>query len=620
MNANVTLNNEKNGIEIRFEGKPAAEIIESLKANGFRWSNKQKMWYAKQNDKTIAFANSIGEGVISSTETNKTEKHGTYDLWEMTRTEGIADNYSLYKILDVKEIAAIIRKHIKPRFPMCKFSVTSDHNSIDIDLLASPFAKDSDEVKAILHYVHAFAESYNYDNSDLMTDYFDVNFYLSSEYSMVSYRYEQTKMTEIIQAMATAFAEKKAEFEAAEKIRKQEEYEAYLTQMEAERKVAEVKEKLRKIDHQAVENGVKVVNLDDGYFLSDLLSPNVNKCPVIDEIESQIEDGSCSMVLCHVTREVHMTTEIYNLFKNMLLDDFSFLAGMGGSRTDDNRISAMIDYEHMTKEERETVKWYNINCVAIFCDGNLMMVCDPQGHDYARYAFLPSESTKNETEHITEQVITSEQLDEYRAIAESLEDRSGDIIIKNGWIDTWNEQNFNEYRKAIIKAIKDNSIPFNVNVVRAISDEGAFKIAMYRILETPVEIRDQFEEAGFAEGEKITIIRFDDCLGGMRCGNATFQRYEHSDWGGKSGVKVIVTVPHKRGEYYQILNSECLVVRGWVELPRSLFWEDVPSATGLRCEKTRFLSFDRKQFDVTIDYLRSIGADIAVNTYKPIFD
>lgn len=620
MNANVTLNNEKNGIEIRFEGKPAAEIIESLKANGFRWSNKQKMWYAKQNDKTIAFANSIGEGVVFSMLTNKTEKHDSYDLWKMTRTEGIVDNYSLYKILDVKKIASIIRKHIKPRFPMCKFSVTSDHNSIDIDLLASPFAKDSDEVKAILHYVHAFADSYNYDNSDLMTDYFDVNFYLSSEYNMVSYRYEQTEMTEIIQAMAADFAKKKVEFEAAEEIRKQEEYEAYLAQMEEERKVAEINEKQRKIDHQAVENSVEVVNLDDGYFFTDLLSPEANKCSVLEEVERQIEDGSFNMVLCKVSREVHMTAETYNLFKNMLLDKFSFLAGMGGSRTDDNRISEMIDYEHMTKEERETVEWYNINCVAIFCDGKLMMVCDPQCHDYARYVFIPSENTNKETEHITEQVVTSEQLDEYRAIAESLEDRSGDIIIKNGWIGTWNEQNFNEYRKAIIKAIKDNNIPFNVNVVRAISGEGAFKIEMYHILETPAAIREQFEEAGLAEGEKITIVRFDDCLGGVRCGNVTFQRYEHSDWGGKTGVKVIVTVPHKRGEYYQILNGECLIVRGWIELPRSLFWEDVHSVSGVRCEKTRFLSFDRKQFDVTIEYLRSIGADIAVNTHKPIFD
>ena len=619
MNANVTLNNEKNGIEIRFEGKPDAEIIESLKANGFRWSNKQKMWYAKQNENTIAFANSIGDGVASSAVTNKAEKQ-QYSLWDMTRTEDIPNNFELHKIYNVKEIAAIVRKHIKPRFPMCKFSVTSDHNSIDIELLASPFAKDSDEVKAILHYVHTFANSYNYDNSDLMTDYFDVNFYLSGEYSMISYRYEQTEMTEAVQTMAADFAEKKAEFEAAEEIRKQEEYEAYLAQVEEERKIAEIKEKQRKIDHQAVENSVEIVNLDDGYFFTDLLSPKVNKCSTLEEVEQQIKDGSADMVLCKISREVHMTTEIYNLFKNLLLDDFSFLTGMGGSRTDDNRISAMIDYEHMTKEERETVEWYNINCVAIFCDGELMMVCDPQCHNYARYVFIPGESTKKEDEHITEQAITSEQLDEYRAIAESLEDRSGDIIIKNGWIGTWNEQNFDEYRKAIIKVIKDNNIPFNVNVVRAISDEGAFKIAMYHILETPAAIREQFEEAGFAEGEKITIIRFDDCLGGMRCGNATFQRYEHSDWGGKSGVKVIVTVPHKRGEYYQILNSECLVVRGWVELPRSLFWEDVPSISGVRCEKTKFHSFDKKQFDVAIDYLRSIGADIVVNTYKPIFD
>lgn len=362
MNANVTLNNEKNGIEIRFEGKPAAEIIESLKVNGFRWSNKQKMWYAKQNDKTIAFANSIGEGVVFSMLTNKTEKHDSYDLWKMTRTEGIVDNYSLYKILDVKKIASIIRKHIKPRFPMCKFSVTSDHNSIDIDLLASPFAKDSDEVKAILHYVHAFADSYNYDNSDLMTDYFDVNFYLSSEYNMVSYRYEQTEMTEIIQAMAADFAEKKVEFEAAEEIRKQEEYEAYLAQMEEERKVAEINEKQRKIDHQAVENSVEVVNLDDGYFFTDLLSPKANKCSVLEEVERQIEDGSFNMVLCKVSREVHMTAETYNLFKNMLLDEFSFLAGMGGSRTDDNRISEMIDYEHMSLQSRTSVLSDSLHC------------------------------------------------------------------------------------------------------------------------------------------------------------------------------------------------------------------------------------------------------------------
>ena len=67
------------------------------------------------------------------------------------------------------------------------------------------------------------------------------------------------------------------------------------------------------------------------------------------------------------------------------------------------------------------------------------------------------------------------------------------------------------------------------------------------------------------------------------------------------------------------MNGECLVVDGWVEIPRELFWEEVPSATGLKCEKTRYLSFDKKQFDVAIDYLRSVSANIVINTVKPIF-
>lgn len=620
MNANVILNNEKNGIEIRFESKPDFKSIELLKSNGFRWSNKQKMWYAKQSSEAMAFANSIGDSVISSDAINKTEQLSAYCLWEMTRTEDIKDNFNLYKIYATKEIAAIIRKHIKPRFPMCKFSVKSDYNSIDIELLSSPFAKDSEEVKAILHYVYKFANSYNYDNSDLMTDYFDVNFYMGNERGILSWKYEQTEATEAIQSMSVAFAEKKAEFETAEKVRMQKEREAYLAQREADERAYQEQEKQRKIDHQAVENGVKVVDLEDGYFLLNLLSPHCNKMCTVSEIESQIKEGSYSTVVCNVSREVHMTAEINNLFKNMLLDDFSFLAGMGGSRTDDNRISAMIDYGHMSKEERETVEWYNDNCVAIFCNGKLAMVCDPQGHSYARYAFLPGDSTEKKTDYATVQVVTSEQLEEYRAISESLEDRSSDIILENGWVDTWNNENFGEYRKAIVKAIKDNNIAFDINVVRAISDNEAFKIAMYRILETTANIRAQFEESGLAEGERISIIRFDDCLGGVNCCRAILRRYENSNWGGKDGVKIIVKVPNKRGEYYQILKGECLIVRGWVELPRSLFWENVPSNTGLKCERTKYLSFDKKQYDVTLDYLRSIGADIVVNTYKPIFD
>lgn len=69
--ATIKMNNEKNGIGIRFNGKPSSSVIESLKTNGFRWSVKQKMWYAKQNAERIAFAEGLGE--ISSTARNKVE-------------------------------------------------------------------------------------------------------------------------------------------------------------------------------------------------------------------------------------------------------------------------------------------------------------------------------------------------------------------------------------------------------------------------------------------------------------------------------------------------------------------------------------------------------------------
>lgn len=128
--ATIKMNNEKNGIGIRFNGKPSSSVIESLKTNGFRWSVKQKMWYAKQNAERIAFAEGLGE--ISSTVRNKVEQDENRNLWEMTRTDGIEDNYALYHLHDTKKIATIIRKHLRARSPMCKWSVTSDYNNVNV--------------------------------------------------------------------------------------------------------------------------------------------------------------------------------------------------------------------------------------------------------------------------------------------------------------------------------------------------------------------------------------------------------------------------------------------------------------------------------------------------------
>lgn len=55
----IVLNEEKNGVEIHFSGKPSEDVRNNLKSNGFRWSKYNKCWYAKQNEDTLNFANSL---------------------------------------------------------------------------------------------------------------------------------------------------------------------------------------------------------------------------------------------------------------------------------------------------------------------------------------------------------------------------------------------------------------------------------------------------------------------------------------------------------------------------------------------------------------------------------
>jgi len=550
---------------------------------------------------------------------NKTEKQD-YDLWEMTRTSDIGNNFEKFRIYDTKEIAAIIRKHIKPRFPMCKFSVKSDYNSIDIDLLASPFEKNSDELNAIVHYVYIFAQSYNYDHSDSMTDYFDVNFYGVYENNIVSYRYEQTTADENIKAMVDVFQKRKAEFEQAEAIREEQEYQARVKQMEIDRQLAAERDKQIEADKKAIEEGAVIVDYEDApYYILDLQSPHLNKFCTIDEALSEIEKNEFQIEPCQIVREIYLTEELYNKFKNMLMCSFSFLAGMGGTGTLDNRIMEMTDYHQMDEAERKTVEFYACECVAIYCDDKLMLVCNPEGYDYSRYVLIPAETYVRTNDYTIEQVVSDEELKVSREVADCLYDASTDIITNNNLLREWNDSKFAEWRKAMTEYILKNKIDFNVNVVRAITGDAVkFKIAMYRLLKEPVSIREQFDNAGLVGEQKITVLKFDDILGGVRAEQVYFRIYEYSDWGGRESVKLIVRVPRKSGEYYHILDKDCLIVDGWVEIPRELFWEVVPSKFGV-CEKTKYLSFDRKQMDVTIDHLRSIGIKPVINTYKPQF-
>jgi Large polyvalent protein associated domain 29 len=128
--------------------------------------------------------------------------------------------------LGVKDIAKMTREFLKKTYPNCKFSVRKEHtSSINVALMSAPFSpfatpdvnvvtghdaryglddfmknwansiakgyyginhyyiNDSkyltDEAKVMFTNIYKFLKSYNYDDSDIMTDYFDTNFYVN---------------------------------------------------------------------------------------------------------------------------------------------------------------------------------------------------------------------------------------------------------------------------------------------------------------------------------------------------------------------------------------------------------------------------------------------------------
>jgi hypothetical protein len=60
----IRYNEEKNGIELLFDGKPNAATREQLKSTGFRWHPTGRYWYAKRNAAREGFARDLQEELV----------------------------------------------------------------------------------------------------------------------------------------------------------------------------------------------------------------------------------------------------------------------------------------------------------------------------------------------------------------------------------------------------------------------------------------------------------------------------------------------------------------------------------------------------------------------------
>ena len=615
---NVALNNELNGIELCFDKKPDESVLAKIRDNGFRWSMKKRIWYAKQTNERLAFVKTLDENAVA-TEPKHVDVKPAYDLWKITRTDEIGNNYEKYHIRDNKEIAAIIRKHLRERFPMCKWSVRiGGNNSIYVTLLESPFEKDSDELKAIAHYAYTFGESYNYDNSDIYSDYFDVNFYGLYESEIIGYDYHQREATVAEARMSEEFKTTKREFDEADELRKAKEYDEYCKAEEERRKQEVIDAAHRTADKAYIEEHAEVTDVEP-YFVLDCVDTGNSKLNEVSEYkESEILD--LSRHNCLVSREVRVSIDVYEKFTVNLLQNFSFLENMGGSRTDDLRVKSTVDFSEMDALERDTVEWYSADCVAIILtkdgDSEIKFIVDPSGFSYARYVYFVDDETVIKGEYKPVQTIDSAELAENERIAALV--AQDDINVRRELaLENPDTEDFTEYRHGMTDRIISNGYRFDKSIIRAV-DDTSMKSRLYRLLTVTDGIQEQFSHADLTDGQKLTLVRIGE-FGMLNVIKVTFRYVEFGKYAQYDDVvKFVVREGNKSRDMYVWLYNDVLIYDGWQDLPEELFWEiEIDGAVTTR--HTRYLSSDRTQYDVVMEYLKDNGIRPLINTYKPLF-
>ena len=626
----LLLNDQLKGVELYFEGKPEQTILDGLKSNGFRWHNGKKCWYAKQSEKTMAEAQkhtleqsaeqtqlkplTLVAPVVKSPK--EVKNNILLPLWDLTQWSDIqVDNKQ-----GTKSIATEMRKHVRTRFPMCKFSITSDYSSISFYIVSAPYEQESEYLKVIRLYCDNLIKAYrNCTCDDPYGDYgSSYNFYGS--HASIDYHYKQTEQTAEIKSDMMDFDAKKALAEIKEEERKEIQYQEHLAQRELDKISYEVSAKKEAEQVQIINASVSITELtgEQQYFVIGSQFANLNKNDSLEQYQEEVLKGEFYLQNVKITKEIHFQSEeVLSYFSNMLLNDFDFLSETGGSYTDDVRINSMTDYNNMTEEERKTVV-FNLYGVGIYYNNELQFVVDAQGHNYARYVGLVKNVTIEKTDKVI-QLVNPEQLEALKQKVETLEDYSVSVITDNNLLNVWSSEKFNEYKELIKSKLRTNNFKLTKEIIQQIPEESeTLKGCMYRLLKEVDGIQEQFRTADLKQGQKVTLFYITD-FGSVANQMVTLDTVEYTKYAQYDNAVKLTWIPKgKRKQYYNFFYSTLLVYEGWLELPKSVLHE-VKETNDFVITKTKYLSCDKKQYDEILEHYETQGLKPVINTYKPTF-
>lgn len=310
-----------------------------------------------------------------------------------------------------KELSARVRKELKEKFPTAegwKFSVRKDDSgTLYISILQGPMQLESGSInhrhidnrykgitKALFNSILAIANEGNYNNSDIMTDYFDVGWYINLAVGNYDreYTYVERESFAFQAEFATIDAAEKEEarqlhinFEAEQKIQSNQ---TLLTPNSTEAAADEIAEIMAEIEF----NDTKVFCEQIAALPVIGLFPNMNKNENLALYEEQRKAGEYSENLCVVNEIAYLSNDYYDYFINHLFSNLEWLSKKGGGCNFDDLGEDAKLFKLLSKLTKEA---YVINPVAVYSPNREPLLIDPSGYNYARYvAYMPAKFQK----------------------------------------------------------------------------------------------------------------------------------------------------------------------------------------------------------------------------------
>lgn len=238
------------------------------------------------------------------------------------------------------------------------------------DLKREDFQILTDEAFKRVYATHKILNAANFDESDIMTDYFFVGYFSDIKFKLENVTAREKMTEEERSQLIKEQAEEQARLEEKER--------QYREEQKAREAEAEARRKEEEKDLKLINSTARITDLKDNekYYIYDLIGGLGKECNE-NELKETLERTQTNYKKVEIAREIDLNRDAFAAFNKYYLNDFDFLRGFGGYLWDDEN-NEITEYK---------------NCIAIYSDDVLKLVIDPEGYSYARYVILPTDST-----------------------------------------------------------------------------------------------------------------------------------------------------------------------------------------------------------------------------------